>query len=76
MPYNISSQILVKFLKFKVWPPKFNDLILMFQKELAEKITGKYLSSDYGRLSIISNYRLKVLKSLIFLLIALSQNQK
>ena len=62
MPYNISSQILVKFLKFKVWPPKFNDLILMFQKELAEKITGKHLSSDYGRLSIISNYRLKVLK--------------
>ena len=34
----------------------------MFQKELAEKITGKHLSSDYGRLSIISNYRLKVLK--------------
>ena len=76
LPYNISSQILVKFLKFKVWPPKFNDLILMFQKELAEKITGKHLSSDYGRLSIISNYRLKVLKSLIFLLIALSQDQK
>ena len=62
LPYNISSQILVKFLRFKVWPPKFNDLILMFQKELAEKITGKHLSSDYGRLSIISNYRLKVLK--------------
>ena len=62
LPYNISSQILVKILKFKVWPPKFNDLILMFQKELAEKITGKHLSSDYGRLSIISNYRLKVLK--------------
>ena len=62
LPYNISSQILVKFLRFKIWPPKFNDLILMFQKELAEKITGKYLSSDYGRLSIISNYRFKVLK--------------
>ena len=59
LPYNISSQILVKFLKFKVWPPKFNDLILMFQKELADKITGKYLSTNYGRLSIISNYRLK-----------------
>ena len=62
LPYNISSQILVKFLRFKVWPPKFNDLVLMFQKELAEKITGKYLSSNYGRLSIISNYRLKVFK--------------
>ena len=32
LPYNISSQILIKFLKFNVWPPKFVDLILMFQK--------------------------------------------
>lgn len=62
LPYNISSQILVKFLKFNVWPPKFNDLILMFQKELANKITGKYLTTNYGRISIISNYRLKILK--------------
>ena len=62
LPYNISSQILIKFLKFKVWPPKFNDLVLMFQKELAEKITGKYLSNNYGRLSIISNYRFDVFK--------------
>ena len=62
LPYNISSQILIKFLKFNIWPPKFSDLILMFQKELADKITGKYLSADYGRISIISNYRLKVFK--------------
>ena len=62
LPYNISSQILVKFLKFKDWPPKFSDLVLMFQKELADKITGEYLTTHYGRLSIISNYRLKVYK--------------
>ena len=62
LPYNISSQILVKFLKFKVWPPKFIDLIFMFQKELADRITGEYLSTNYGRISIISNYRLKVFK--------------
>ena len=55
LPYNISSQILVKLIKFKKWPPKFTDLILMFQKEVAEKILGK----SYGRLSIIANYRLK-----------------
>ena len=36
----------------------------MFQKELADKITGKYLSTNYGRISIISNYRLKVLKKI------------
>ena len=57
LPYNISSQILVKLIKFKNWPPKFSDLILMFQKEVAEKILGK----SYGRLSIIANYRLKYL---------------
>ena len=34
----------------------------MFQKELADKITGKYLTTNYGRISIISNYRLKILK--------------
>ena len=60
LPYNISSQILVKILRFKKWPPNFENLIFMFQKELGEKILGKYLSSEYGRLSIISNYRLKI----------------
>ncbi len=60
LPYNISSQILVKFLKFKVWTPRFNDLIFMFQKELADKITAKFHSKHYGRISIITNYRLKV----------------
>ena len=42
LPYNISSQILVKILKFKIWPQKFNDLIFMFQKELGEKITAQF----------------------------------
>jgi len=56
LPYNISSQILVKLLKFKNWPPKFTDLIFMFQKEVAEKIIGK----SFGRLTVITNYRLKL----------------
>ena len=60
LPYNISSQILVKILNFKKWTPKFTDLILMFQKELGDKIIGKFSSSNYGRLSILSNYRLDV----------------
>ena len=34
LPYNISSQILVKLLRFKKWPPHFSDVIFMFQKEL------------------------------------------
>tara|TARA_Y100001935_G_scaffold250474_1_gene250688 strand:+ start:121 stop:894 length:774 start_codon:yes stop_codon:yes gene_type:complete len=58
LPYNISSQILIKLIKTKIWPPSYTDLILMFQKEVADKILGR----TYGRLTISSNYRLKVSK--------------
>jgi len=64
LPYNISSQILVAFLKCK-WPPKFDNLILMFQKELGQKIVGKFPTKFYGRLSILSNYRLNILKKFL-----------
>ena len=62
LPYNISSQILVKILRFKKKPAGYSDLILMFQKELGEKITGEFLSSHYGRLSILANYKLNIIK--------------
>ena len=62
LPYNISSQILVKIRRFKIWPPKFGDLVFMFQKELGEKIISNYPSSKYGRLSILRNYRLNIVK--------------
>ena len=65
LPYNISSQILVKILRFKNWPPNFNDLILMFQRELGEKIICKFPSLGYGRMSILTNYRLSVLEKFI-----------
>ncbi len=65
LPYNISSQILVKLLKFNHWPPKFNDLIFMFQKELGDKIIGKFPSQNYGRLSILSNYRLNIINKFL-----------
>ena len=62
LPYNISSQILVKILKFKKWPPNYNDLIFMFQKELGEKIIGEFNTKNYGRLSILTNYKLNIIK--------------
>lgn len=65
LPYNISSQILVKFLKIKKWPPKFENIIFMFQKELGDRIIGKFPSSNYGRLSILTNYRLNILKEFL-----------
>ena len=65
LPYNISSQILVKILRFKKWPPNFENLIFMFQKELGEKILGIYPSANYGRISILSNYRLRFLSKFL-----------
>tara|TARA_A100001011_G_scaffold47444_2_gene44877 strand:- start:584 stop:1378 length:795 start_codon:yes stop_codon:yes gene_type:complete len=61
LPYNISTQILIKFLKLDPWPPKFRKLIFMFQKEVGEKIIANLGSKNYSRLSIITKSRLKIL---------------
>ena len=63
LPYNISTQILIKLIKIKIWPPKYKRLVLMFQKEVAERILAEHNSKKYGRLSVISNWRLKVAAS-------------
>ncbi|MFL2852809.1 MAG: 16S rRNA (adenine(1518)-N(6)/adenine(1519)-N(6))-dimethyltransferase RsmA [Candidatus Pelagibacter sp.] len=62
LPYNISSQILVKIIRFKQLPPKIFGLVFMFQKEMAERIIGKFNTSSYGRLSILTSSRLSVFK--------------
>ena len=43
----------------------YTDLVLMFQKELADKIVGKFSTSNYGRLSIITNYKLDILNKFL-----------
>ena len=60
LPYNISTQILIKFIRFNPWPPKYKKLIFMFQKEVGEKIIAKFGSRNYSRLSIITKSRFKV----------------
>ena len=62
LPYNISSQILVKLLRFSKWLPFYSDIIFMFQKELGEKILGKFSTKNYGRISILTSYRLALCK--------------
>tara|TARA_B100001559_G_scaffold320399_1_gene332439 strand:- start:157 stop:942 length:786 start_codon:yes stop_codon:yes gene_type:complete len=62
LPYNISTEILSKWivnLKDSFW---FECLILMFQKEVADRIIAESNSSNYGRLSIISNWKLNIKK--------------
>ena len=63
LPYNISSQILVKIVRFKKWPPNYSSIIFMFQKEMADRIVGKFGTKKYGRLSILTNYKLDILNS-------------
>ena len=62
LPYNISTEILSKWivnLNKNFW---FESLILMFQKEVADRIIAKHNTSNYGRLSILSNWKLNVKK--------------
>ncbi len=63
LPYNISTEILCKWIlnlhNKRIW---FSSLILMFQKEVADRIISNYDSSKYGRLSILANWRLDVKK--------------
>ena len=62
LPYNISTEILstwITKLKNDFW---FSDLILMFQKEVADRIIAQFNTSAYGRLSILANWRLKINK--------------
>ena len=63
LPYNISTQILVNFINLNKWPPFYKKIIFMFQKEVAERILAKSKTKQYGRLAILTNYRLNVVKS-------------
>ena len=62
LPYNISTQILVKLIKFQDNNKIFEKLILMFQKEVADKIIASNNSKNYGRISIISKYNFNVIR--------------
>ncbi len=62
LPYNISTKILVKWIKLKNLNYICKRLILMFQKEVADRIIAKTNTKDYGRLSILSSWRLDIKK--------------
>jgi len=62
LPYNISTRILASLILLKKWPPWYEILILMFQKEVAERILAKTQTKEFGRLSILSNWRLEIKK--------------
>lgn len=57
LPYNIGTALLVKWLTLSVWPPFWQSLTLMFQREVAERIVAKPDTESYGRLSVLSQWR-------------------
>jgi 16S rRNA (adenine1518-N6/adenine1519-N6)-dimethyltransferase len=60
LPYNISLKLLIKWIYSDPWPPFYDQMILMFQKEVAERIIATPNHKKYGRISILTNARLDV----------------
>lgn len=57
LPYNVGTELLVRWLTPKEWPPFWSSLTLMFQKEVAERIVAKPGSKAYGRLALLAQWR-------------------
>ncbi|MFN5026946.1 MAG: 16S rRNA (adenine(1518)-N(6)/adenine(1519)-N(6))-dimethyltransferase RsmA, partial [Candidatus Fonsibacter sp.] len=60
LPYNISLKLLIKWIYSEPWPPFYNQMVLMFQKEVAERIIATSNNKKYGRISILSDARLNI----------------
>ena len=57
LPYNVGTELLIRWLTPPQWPPYWQSLTLMFQKEVAQRITAQPGSKAYGRLSILAQWR-------------------
>lgn len=59
LPYNVGTQLLLNWLLPPVWPPFWQSLTLMFQKEVGERITAGPGDDHYGRLAVLAGWRTK-----------------
>ncbi len=57
LPYNIATALLVNWLTAEPWPPWYDMLVLMFQREVAERIVAKVGDKTYGRLAVLTGWR-------------------
>lgn len=57
LPYNIATALLVQWLTVEPWPPYYESLVLMFQREVAERIAAAPGSKSYGRLGVLAGWR-------------------
>ena len=56
LPYNVATALLVAWLSATPWPPWYDDLVLMFQREVAERLIADPGSGGYGRLSVLAGW--------------------
>ena len=57
LPYGIATLLLVQWLEMEPWPPSYDRMVLMFQREVADRIVAKPNSKAYGRLSVLAQWR-------------------
>jgi 16S rRNA (adenine1518-N6/adenine1519-N6)-dimethyltransferase len=57
LPYNIATTLLIDWLSVEPWPPWYDAMVLMFQREVAERIVARENEEAYGRLGVLSNWR-------------------
>ncbi len=57
LPYNIGTELLVRWLTVAAWPPFYRSMTLMFQREVAERIVASPGSPAYGRLAVLARWR-------------------
>ena len=57
LPYNIATQLLIDWLTVEPWPPWYDMMVLMFQREVAERIVAHENEEAYGRLGVLANWR-------------------
>jgi 16S rRNA (adenine1518-N6/adenine1519-N6)-dimethyltransferase len=57
LPYNIATALLIDWLSIEPWPPWYDTMVLMFQREVAERIVARENDDAYGRLGVLANWR-------------------
>ncbi len=57
LPYNVGTELLIRWLTPPVWPPVWQSLTLMFQKEVAERIVARPRTDHFGRLALLAQWR-------------------
>ena len=62
LPYNISTQILAKLIKFEKLYPQIEKIVFMFQKEVADRILAKPSNKSYSRITILANLKLDIIQ--------------